>query len=268
MPPKLKLLAPLSIAAILLLAGCANSDSDSEEVLPIEPILSSEINIVSDETGTRAEVDVTTNIPVACAIVYGTDGEFGNLAVDQDMDGGAHEDHGPVLTGLEPDTVYEYTLQGSDQDGNLYKSEVMSFRTPVATAAPSPGSNIATESSISGASSSFSDSFDAALAIDGDLGTEWSSAGDGDDAWIELSFDASREVIGFGLRSRSMNDGTSIIETFTVTVDGGEVLGPFPGGTTFTPAEANVSGQTFRFDAETTSGGNTGAVEVEIYAAE
>ncbi len=36
------------------------------------------------------------------------------LAVDTDMQGGAHNDHGPLLTGLTPDTEYKYILRGSD----------------------------------------------------------------------------------------------------------------------------------------------------------
>ena len=70
------------------------------------------------------------------------------------------------------------------------------------------------------------------------------------------------------MRSRVMSDGTAIIETYTVTVDDGEVLGPFPAGQAFSPSPANVTGQRFRIDAHTTTGGNTGAVEIEIYAAD
>jgi len=33
---------------------------------------------------------------VACSVVYGTDDSFGLIAVDSDMDGGAHADHHPL----------------------------------------------------------------------------------------------------------------------------------------------------------------------------
>ncbi len=86
--------------------------------------------------------------------------------------------------------------------------------------------------------------------------------GDGDDASIEIDLGTATDVSGFGMRSRVMSDGTAIIETYTVTVDDGEVLGPFPAGQAFSQSPANASGQRFRFDADTTTGGNTGAAEV------
>lgn len=260
----LKKTIPSALVILLIAASCSNPATDIG-VLPIEPILAGGIEIVSDLSGTRADVDVLTNIPVACAIVYGTDETFGSIAVDADMGGGAHLDHGPVLTGLTPDTDYKYVLQGSDADGNLYRSEVMSFRTPIASGEAVPGTNIAPEAVVNDSSSSFSSAFDASLAIDGDLGTEWSSAGDGDDAWIEVEFDSPRDVIGFAMRSRQMSDGTAIITSYTVTIDGSEVLGPFTTGTDYLPTHVATTGQSFRFDAADSSGGNTGAVEVEIY---
>jgi hypothetical protein len=48
-----------------------------------------------------------------------------------------------------------------------------------------------------------------------------------------------------------------------VAVDGGELLGPFDAGD---EAEVAVTGQRLRIDAVTTTGGNTGAVEIEVYA--
>jgi len=178
------------------------------------------------------------------------------------MDGGAHQEHAPLLTGLEPDTEYRYVLQGSDTAGRLYRSETMTFTTPPASQAAA-GTNVAVDATVVAASSEFSDGFAAERAIDGDLGTEWATAGDGDDAWIEIDLGGVTGLVGVRLRSRSMTDGTSIIEQYTVTVDGGEPLGPFDAGD---EAEVAVSGQRLRIDAVTTTGGNTGAVEIEVYA--
>lgn len=75
------------------------------------------------------------------------------------------------------------------------------------------------------------------------------------------------DAAGFGVRSRSMGDGTSIIERYQVVVDDDQVLGPFdadPEG--FATVETDVTGQRFRFEAADTTGGNTGFVAVEIYA--
>jgi hypothetical protein len=64
-----------------------------------------------------------------------------------------------------------------------------------------------------------------------------------------------------------MLDGTAIAETFTVTVDDGEPLGPFPAGTPADPgfAALDTSGQVLRFDVEASTGGNVGAVEVRVF---
>ncbi len=265
--PRLGLLLLAGCVLALAVAACSDGEGSARGVLPIEEILASDINVVADRSGTRATVEVTTSIPLACAVIYGVDDSFGSIAVDNDMRGGAHEDHRPLLANLEPDTEYLFVLQGSDASGSLYRSEVMTFSTPAAAAPGGLGPNIAPTGAVTAASSSFSVAFDPELAIDGDLATEWSTAGDGDDASIEIDLGTTTEVSGFGMRSRVMSDGTAIIETYTVTVDDGEVLGPFPAGQAFSPSQANVTGQRFRFDAETTTGGNTGAAEIEIYAA-
>ena len=56
-------------------------------------------------------------------------------------------------------------------------------------------------------------------------------AGDGDDAWITIDLGEPVDVVGIGYRSREMTDGTSIVDSFTVTVDGEQTLGPFSAGT-------------------------------------
>ena len=74
-------------------------------------------------------------------------------------------------------------------------------------------------------------------------------------------------MVGVAVRSRSMSDGTSMVRTFTVTVDGGRTYGPFDAGTTFTVDEAGFTGQVLTIDAEDPPGGNTGAAEIEVYEA-
>jgi hypothetical protein len=255
----------------VLLVACASSEGPEAadvDVLPTDDVLDSSIVVTPDPSGTSATLTVDTSIPLACAVIYGVDDDFGAIATDDDMDGGAHTDHAPTLLGLEPDTEYQYVLQGSDAAGNLYRSDVLTFTTPTATAIDLPGENAAPTGEVAAVSSEFSAGFAADHAIDGDPTTEWSTAGDGDDASIEVELPTSTDVVGFGLRSRSMGDGSSIIETYEVTVDGDEVLGPFEAGADgLAVSEVTATGQRFRFDAVSTSGGNTGAVEIEIYAA-
>jgi hypothetical protein len=137
----------------------------------------------------------------------------------------------------------------------------------VADAPRSPGENVALGATVVDVSSEFSGDFRAAAAIDGNLGTEWSSAGDGDDTSITLDLGRVVSVVGVALRSRSMSDGSSVVESFTVTVDDGQTYGPFEAGTEGAVAPVEFTGQVLRIDADRTSGGNTGAAEIEVYAA-
>ncbi len=266
MIPVRRLLASASIAVLLGLVGCTSSDDSNGAVEPIESILATEIEIVPDGSGTTATLAVETSIPVACSVVYGTSDSFGLIAVDNDMQGGAHQVHGPLLTGLTPDTEYQYRLQGTDASGTLYRSDLMSFRTPPATDNDF-GTNVAPTGAVIGASSEFSEAFAAALAVDGDLGTEWSTAGDGDNAWIEIDLGTDTTIVAVAYRTRQMTDGSAITDTFTMTIDS-TVLGPFPTGSEPVLLDTPVTGRSIRFDAERTTGGNTGAIEIEIYASE
>ena len=170
----------------MILAGCS-SDNDST---PGSNRSSRSSPATSRSSPTRparaATFAVETTIPVACAVIYGTDDSFGSIAVDNDMQGGAHHDHGPLLTGLTPDTEYQYILQGSDAAGTIYRSDTLTLphatrdrqrasdpTSPPAARSPPPARSSPTPSPPTN-------------AIDGDLGTEWSTDGDGDDAWIEI----------------------------------------------------------------------------------
>ncbi len=263
----------LSTCLALILLACSpggqQAASVDVEVLPLDDVLDSSIVVTPDPSGTSAEVTLTTTVPLACAVIYGVDDDFGQVATDADMAGGALIDHAPVLLGLEPETEYQYVLQGSDAAGNLYRSEVLTFSTPAAEATDRPGRNVAPDGEVVAVSSEFSDTFAGGHAIDGDATSEWSTAGDGDDASITVELPEVTDVVGFGVRSRAMGDGSSIIEDYEVTVDDGEVLGPFPAGADgLTTSESSTRGQRFRFDAVATTGGNTGLVEIEIYAAD
>lgn len=255
-------LMALAVPSVLL-AACSSGDT-ATVVRPIDEILASEIVVVPDESGTAAILRVETEIPVACAVVYGPGEGFGAIATDDDMAGGAHRDHAPQMTGLQPDTQFRYRLQGSDAEGNLYRSEVMTFRTPEASAAETPGSNVAIEAEVAAVSSEFSDGFAAANAVDGDAGTEWSTAGDGDDASITLDLGNSTEIVAVRWRTRQMSDGSAIVRRYGLTADG-ETFGPFPADEI---AHVQVTGRELLFEATETTGGNTGAVEIEVFAAD
>ena len=228
----------------------------------------------SEVTASSATLRFTSTIEVACVVVFGLDDGFGQLALDQDMGGSAHSDHRVVLRGLEPDTEYHYRLQGSDPQGNFYASRVMRFRTPAATAKVDLGTDVARlelGARVVEVSSNFGGGdnqsrWGADNVLDGDPGSEWSSDGDGDAAFITVELAEETEVSGFGLWTRTM--GTSAqISSFEVIAEDGSSYGPYAldnaDGMHVFPAEARGTRFTFRVVAS--SGGNTGAVELAIF---
>ena len=97
--------------------------------------------------------------------------------------------------------------------------------------------------------------------MDGDPSTEWSSAGDGDAAFITLDLGRPVDVGAVAFQTRQMSDGSALTQTFTVTADG-STFGPFPADAV---APLTVSAQVLRFDVATSTGGNTGAAEIEVF---
>ena len=250
----------LSIGILLALGIVAQASA--ADVRPFEEIAASEVTVTPDPSGRSAVLEVDTDIDVACSVVYGTDDSFGLISVDSDMDGGAHADHHPVMGGLEPGTDYLFRLQGTAPDGSIYVSDVMSFSTPAALVGGPP--NLALDAKVTGFSSEFSAAFAAANAFDGDGTTEWSTRGDGDDAWVEIDLGAPQPIDQVVFRTRSMNDGTSITETYAITADGADA-GQYGADE---PIKLGIEAQVLRFDVVTSTGGNTGAVEILVLGPE
>ena len=203
----LPLSMPLLAALALAVAGVATAQ-DAPPVEPVEPYV--EGDLTPDEIGpTSAVLELTTTIDLACVTVYGPDRGFGMLALDQQMGGAAHRSHRVVLSGLEPDTAYVYRFQGSAPDGRLFASDVYAFRTEPETDDARFGPAVEDVRAVA-ASSEFSDAFAAANAVDGDGGSEWSSAGDGNEAWIELGLPGATELSGVGVWTRTMSASARI----------------------------------------------------------
>lgn len=253
--------ARIVLLMVVVLAGaCQDAGDDAEEVLDFALIAESGPAIEPSPAGTSAVLQVTTTIDAVCAVAYGDSEALGKLATDQEMEAGGHSDHEVLLTGLSPDTEHFYRLQGVGVDGRLYRSEILSFRTPPASEVL-PGRNVAVDSEVTDVSSEFSEAFHAGNAIDGDPATEWSTSGDGDDAHLVVDLGHRVDVVAVGFHTRSMSDGSATAETFTVTVDDTETHGPFPVGR----ADITFTGQVLRFEVVTSTGGNTGATEIEVF---
>jgi hypothetical protein len=243
-------------------ASTTASGSDVE-VLDLMSIVDGDIIVQAHGDGTST-VLVDTTLDLVCAVSFGSTQALGSLATDSDMAGAGHANHHPLLVGLEENTDYFYRLQGVAADGTLYASDLRRFTNGAVTAA-APAENLALGASVAEVSSQFSSGFSANLAIDGDRATEWSSAGDGDDVFIVLDLGQTAELVGLGFRTREMSNGTSITTLFTVSIDGGPALGPFEAGPGLAVAEFEATGRTVRVDVVTSSGGNTGAIEIEVY---
>jgi hypothetical protein len=221
-------------------------------------------------------VKLDTTIPVVCAAAYGTTTSYGRLATDTDMAGSGHSNHHPLLSGLQPNTTYHLRMQGVGADGTLYQSKDYTFKTPPGQpeGAKPQGTNLAllaNGAKVTAVSSNYgggdnNSSYGANHAFDGDPSTQWSSNGDGNNAWVEIKLASRSHVTMVGFWTRTM--GTSAqISSFRVVADGGKSYGPFKlddaSGIHYVPVD--FTAQTLRFEAVDTSGGNTGAVEIEVY---
>lgn len=258
-------------ALALTLTACSSAESEATDVRPFEEVQASEFVFEADPTNpSRGIFRVDTTEPMICAIVWGEDESLGNFNNSLNMAGTGIIEHDVFLPGAEAGVEYFFVVQGTTADGTLYRSEMATFTLPEpesAGATPDDRINLALDATVSSVSSEFNDAFGAQNAIDGDLSTEWSSDGDGDAASITLDLGSSSEVSGIAFLTRSMTDGTAVTDTFTVTVDGSETLGPFPAGNPADPqaSDVSVTGQVFTFEVETSTGGNTGAVEIQVF---
>lgn len=262
-----------TLVVVALLASACGADLEADAaVRPFSEVQDSEFSFEADPTNPgRGIFRVTTTEPMICAIVWGDDSGLGNLNNSLDMAGTGIIQHDVFLPGAEPGVEYTFVVQGTTADGTLYRSDVSTFTIPESesSATTQQGrTNLAEGADVVEVSSEFNDAFAAGNAVDGDLATEWSTAGDGDGASITIDLGTATDVAAVDFLTRSMTDGSAIAETFTLTVDDQETLGPFPAGNPADPrtSDISVTGRLFRFDVETSTGGNTGAVEVRLLA--
>lgn len=275
-----KRLILLLSALIFLTAACSNSSDTAQSSFAddivfksIDEIISQPLEVTNFASDGSASLPIQTSVPVACTIVYGPTPEFGSLSLDQDMAGGTHSDHNPLLSSLDPETEYFFRVQGVDDDGTIYLSDVMTFSTPALEESettnllsPDLGAEILGFSSAFGGAGQ-DDRWGAGSALDDNPNTEWSSAGDGNSAWIEVEL-ASRALIeSIAFHSRSMSDGSAVANRFTVTTGEGEEYGPYdvPDAENAYTFETVIEAKIVRFTLMDTTGGNTGAVDIAAY---
>jgi hypothetical protein len=260
----------LVAAALCLGAGACGSTAATGSSATVRPFGQVEVGrahlqVAAD--GRSAVVELQTNPATVCAIAYGTTASLGSIADDPDMGGTAITHHTVVLTGLVPGRTYRFRLTATDAQGLVFQTRGLgTFTTPRDAATFGP--DIAVGAKVVAVSSQWSSSFKAANAVDGNLSTQWSSAGDGNRAFITIDLGREREIAGVAFITREMSDGSAITRTFAVIVDGRKRYGPFPAGNVVNAHVARVSftGRRLRFDVVTSTGGNTGATEIEVFA--
>ncbi len=261
-----------AVAAVAMLAAACGADEMA--VRPFEEVQASDLVFENDPTfPDRGIFRVTTTEPMICAIVWGETEALGKFNNSLDMNGTGIVQHDVFLPGAEPGVTYFYRVQGSTPDGVLYQSDLMTFTLPERSgdtdgAMVDHGENLALGATVADVSSEFSASWGAANAIDGDLATEWSSAGDGDESYLTIDLGTPADVAGLEFLTRTMADGTATTTSYTVTVDDGDTYGPFPAGNPADPmfTEVSFTGQVLRFDVVDSTGGNTGAIEIRVFA--
>lgn len=261
--------AVVSLGTSFLLSGWAKASEFQMTVHTIDEVTKGRIPTVQDISTAEVVVKFQSTIPLACSVVFGETQEFGRIAVDDDMDGGAHSDHHPLLAGLTPATDYYYRVQGAASDGTLFVGNVRKFTTaslPTDTkidlATITAGARIVAVSSNFGGAENHQ-SWGANWAIDGGRQKAWSSAGDGDDAFIEIELEQETRIGEVSVWTRSMGDGTARILRFQLTIDGGNVLGPFELPDADRPYHFRVDEvfQRLRLDVLESTGGNVGLIE-------
>lgn len=254
-----------------LVVACSRDAAPDAEVRPFSEVQETDFAFEADPTNpNRGIFRVTTTEPMICAIIWGEDESFGNFNNSLAMNGTGIIEHDVFLAGAEPGVEYVFKVQGSTADGTLYESPVGTFTIPETDRADADqverGPNLALDATVTAVSPEFNDSFSAANAVDGDTSTEWATSGSGDDAFITIDLGSQQRIAGVGFLTRSMADGSAVTEEYVVIVDG-ESYGPFDAGTVAQPnvAEIDATGQVVRFEVTSTTGGNTGAVEVQVF---
>lgn len=225
---------------------------------------------VEEITSTSAVVTVKTVAPAFCQVNYGPTPQYGQLR--RMSMSGPMTDHRILLSGMQPDTQYHVRLTAVDVQARVYQSGDLAFRTRSGTSDRPPGRNVASlqqGARVLGVSSNYggegiAGAYGANKALDGDPSTEWSSNGDGDKAWIEVALARPYHLSAIGFWTRSMGL-TAQVQEFDVIADGKKRLGPFiiqaAVRTHYFPLD--VTAQRLRFNVLKSSGGNTGAFEIE-----
>ena len=259
----------ISAAFILILGILAACNSGSSNTLHEIPKGFEGPQLISVSSNS-ATIRFDTGVPTVCNAPYGQDTNYGDVATIP-MLSGATKDHVLTFSGLEAGTIYHYKIIATDNQGNVYQSGDFTFTTDLADEnAQTNWLSIASGAVVVDVSSNFNGvandgNFGANSAVDENRGTEWSSAGDGNAAFIELALVKEIQLSQLVVHTRSMSNDTSQVFSFNVVTEKGESFGPFelPDANSGHQFDVSIVASRLRFEVIDSNGGNTGFVEIE-----
>ena len=266
-------IAIINSGTCFLLPERAIASEIQMSVHTIDEVADGALPMIQGISATEATIMFQSNIPLACSVVFGKTPSFGRIAVDDDMDGGAHSNHHPVLAGLTPETEYFYRVQGTASNGTFFVGELQTFMTlalpadsQIDLATIAAGARVLAVSSNYGGVENHQ-SWGADWAIDGGRQKAWSSADDGNDAFIEIELQETTLIGEVSVWTRSMSDGSARILKFEMTIDGENTFGPFelPDADQPYHFQIDTNARRLRLDVLESTGGNVGLIELGAF---
>ena len=270
-----------SWALIGLMAIATACSDDSSPNAADSELAFSDLRVEEISAG-RAVIRFSTSRPTTCEAEYGrAANRLDQIAVDPNMGPDAFAlDDEVSLEDLTPGTIYYYRARAVDAEGRIFLSTVDQFTTEPLEQSQQPLVNVALRTAgttVADVSSNFGGAdieatWGAYQAIDGQMATAWATHGDGDSAFVTLDLGRQRTLVRFGFRSRQMADGSSIVTRVRLLFDDSSTAGPFdtpdPGQVYLFDLTPSVTTRTVRVETVASTGGNTGAREIQLFSAE
>lgn len=261
------------IAAAMTACGNGKASNATSSALEFSHLRVEDIGVTS------AVVLFDTSLPSSCEVEYGlTQNNLDGHATDPSMTPGTLVlTHRVPLLSLSPATTIYYRARATDANLRSYFSDTLSLGT-LSNDADAGSANVALLSAgttIVGVSSNYGNADNASAygannAIDGELATEWATNGDGNAAYIVLDFGQNRTISKFTFRGRKMADGSSLMTSIRVVApESNNELGTFdtpnPDITYSLDLSSPMTVRQMRLEAVETTGGNTGAAEIQFF---
>ncbi len=168
-----------------------------------------------------------TTIPVTCSVVYGTDDSFGSVAVDNDM----QRRRPPGPRALADGTRSRYRAPARPTGLGCRRVPLPQRRDEIQR---STGNRVDPREQHCARGYRHPRQLILVGLVWARVrdrrrpATEWSTAGDGNAAWLEIDLGESSQMTGIAFCTCQIADGTAITNSFAITIDDSRTLGPYP----------------------------------------